>query len=83
LIAPIEQRLKRLLARRSEAIFGAKHAEPVVQALQKFLGRHDGHAHRGEFDRERHAFELCDDARHDIFGQRRIDASGMARPFDE
>ena len=57
LVAPVDQRVERLLPRQCGAASAGEQAKAVVQAREHPLERHGPDAGRGELDRERDAIE--------------------------
>ena len=62
-VAPVDQRAQRLLARQRGAVAAGQQPEAIVQALGDLLDRQRAHARRGELDRERNAVEPPADVR--------------------
>ena len=85
LVAPLEGRLERLLARRRRAAARAQQPEAVVQPLCDRVRPQRAEAGRGELDREREAVEPVADANH-VAGVPVLEGEaggGGARPLDE
>ena len=70
--APVDQRVERLLPRHRRPAATGEEPEPVAEPPRDVVGRHDGHAGRGELDRERDPVETPADLGHgrDVRGRR-------------
>ncbi len=56
-VAPVDQRAQRLLARQRGAVAAGQQAEAIVQARRDALDRQRAHARGGELERERNAVQ--------------------------
>ena len=78
LIAPVDQRAQRLLARQRGAAAAGEHAETRIEPFAELLHGHRAQTRRREFDRERNAVEPARDV-HD--GARRCDRRARTTPL--
>ena len=84
-VAPIDQRAQRLLARQSRPIAARQQTEAIRQALRNALDGQRAHAGRRKLDRERYAVEAMadvDDEDRVLLGQAKARLRG-ARPIHE
>ena len=61
-VAPVDQRAQRLLARQRRAIAAGQQTEAIGQPRRDLLDRQRAHARGGQLERERNAVEALADA---------------------